>query len=118
MGTTVLVYLGVYYKGLLNLNWSALPPSIWIATAYSGLIALVASNLFWNIAIKHIGSTQVSVYANLAPVFVIILSAIIFKEVLNGWQLIGSLIILAGVVLVQVKKTESEIVELPEAVNQ
>jgi drug/metabolite transporter (DMT)-like permease len=113
MGTSVFVYLGVYYKGLLTLNWSALPPSIWIATAYSGLIALVASNLLWNIAIKHIGSTQVSVYANLAPVFVIILSAIIFKEVLNGWQLVGSVIILAGVVLVQVKDT----VELSEAVR-
>jgi len=63
--------------------------------------------------VKHIGSTQVAVYGNLPPVIVMLFGALLFNEVLNGWQLIGSMIILAGVVLVQFRKTVPAIPSIP-----
>jgi drug/metabolite transporter (DMT)-like permease len=113
MAVSVLFYLVVYRKDMYLLDISVLPASVWVTTLYSGLVAFLIANTMWNIAVKHIGSTQVAVYGNLPPVIVMLFGALLFNEVLNGWQLIGSMIILAGVVLVQFRKTVPAIPSLP-----
>ncbi len=104
MSVSVLFYLLVNLGEMRSLTFAAIHPVVWATATYSGLVAFLLANVIWNLAVKHIGSTQVSVYGNLPPVFVMLLSAIFFQELLNGWQLVGSLVILGGVVLVQMRK--------------
>ena len=104
MAVSVCIYLVVYFPKMRNLVISEIDPIIWICAIYSGLIAFLLANILWNYAVKSIGSTKVCVYGNLSPVIVVILSAIIFHDVLNIMQMIGSVIILSGVVLVQLRK--------------
>lgn len=113
MAVSVVCFLIVYRKDMLSLDVLSLPATVWATTIYSGLVAFLIANTMWNIAVKHIGSTQVAVYGNLPPVIVMIFSALIFNEVLNGWQWIGSLIILAGVVLVQFRKSVPAMPSIP-----
>ncbi len=107
MAVSVCIYLVVYFSDMRSIVPSETNPIVWLCTIYSGLIAFLLANILWNYAVKHIGSTKVSVYGNMPPVIVVILSAIIFHDVLNLMQMVGAVIILAGVVLVQLRKAAS-----------
>lgn len=103
MAVSVVMYELIYFSQMRALVFAELPPIVWLTTVYSGLVAFLFANILWNLSVKKIGSTQVSVYGNLPPVVVLILSAIIFRDLLNIVQMLGSLTILAGVVIVQVR---------------
>ncbi len=107
MAVSVCIFLVVYFPDMRSIRPSEVNPIVWLCTLYSGLIAFLSANIFWNYAIKQIGSTQVSVYGNMPPVLVVILSALLFHDVLNLMQMVGSVIILAGVVVVQFRKAGS-----------
>ncbi len=106
MASAVIVFMLVFFSEMRMLVFTEINAISWICILYSGLIAFLLGNVLWNFAIKRIGSTKVAVYGNLPPVMVIILSAIIFHDVLIGMQMIGALIILSGVVLVQLRTTD------------
>ena len=105
MATSVILYMLVFFKDLRVLVLTEIHPVVWLTTAYSGLVAFLLANILWNLSVKHIGSTKVSVYGNLPPVIVLFLSAILFHDVLNNLQMLGALIILSGVILVQFRKS-------------
>jgi len=107
MAVSVLIYLGVFFKDMRSIVVSEVDSIAWPCALYSGLIAFLLANILWNYAIKNIGSTKVSVYGNLPPVIVTILSAIIFHDVLNFMQMVGAVIILTGVVMVQLRRTDA-----------
>ncbi len=104
MSVSVIIYVLVYLSDMIDLVRNGVPWQVWPLTIYSGFVAFLLANILWNTSIAKIGSTQVAVYGNLPTVFVLILSALILRQTLTGWQLIGSLIILSGVVLVQFRK--------------
>ena len=104
MSVSVFIYLILYFQDMKDIVISEVNPIAWFCALYSGLVAFLLANILWNYAVKHIGSTKVSIYGNLPPVMVIILSAIIFNDLLSFTQLIGGVIILIGVVLVQMRK--------------
>jgi len=106
MVISTLLFAAILNKRILTFEYSTLSPSTWGTILYSGVIALFISNVFWNRAIKRTGSLKVSVYANLPPVFVLILGVLVFGETLNGVQYFGAVIIAAGIVLAQVKHRE------------
>ncbi len=106
MAVSVVVYFLAFAPQIIQIDLSTLPASAWGATAYSGLFALFIANVLWNISVKYIGSTKVSVYGNLPTVFVLLFSALIFGDLLRYQQLVGAVIILAGVILVQLRKRE------------
>ncbi len=101
MSVAVIEYLVIFFPDLLALELRTVPAIGYLSAAYSGLIGLFIANVLWNIAIKRIGSTKVAVYGNLPTVFVLLLSALIFGDLLQLRQLMGALVILAGVLLVQ-----------------
>lgn len=109
MATSVIMYELVYLSEMRALDFTTLPPVAWLTTIYSGLIAFLLANVMWNLSVKRIGSTQVAVYGNLPPVVVLILSALIFQDLLNIVQMLGSLIILTGVILAQTRSTKPSI---------
>ncbi len=106
MTVSVLVYFGVFASHMRAIDFKELSVNAWGFTVYSGLIPLFVSNVLWNISVKHIGSTKVSVYGNLPPVFVLIFSAVIFGDLLRPLQAAGAIIILAGVWMVQLRKPQ------------
>ena len=111
MAVSVVLYELVYLSEMKALVSSQISATAWLTTIYSGLIAFFLANLLWNLSVKNIGSTQVSVYGNLPPVVVLILSAMIFGDLLNLPQMLGSLVILSGVVLVQYPGKSSKMLE-------
>ena len=72
-------------QGWLGLAWIIVFPS---ALAY----------LFWNIAVSTLGPSRTGVFLNLLPVFTALI-ALLFGEVITVGQVVGGLIVLAGVAL-------------------
>lgn len=103
MGVSVLVFCGVHSKRVVEIFHTPFRYQIVLLAAYSGLIALLGANVLWNKAVGSLGSAKTSVYANVPPVFVIILSMIFFKDFPHPIALLGSFIILMGVYIVQRK---------------
>ena len=71
------------------------------------LLAVFASTLafvFFTQSIRQIGVNRSNSFINLIPVFVAILSYFILKEALIGQQIIGILIVVAGLFLAQIKR--------------
>ena len=71
------------------------------------LLAVFASTLafvFFTQSIRQIGVNRSNSFINLIPVFVAILSFFILKEALIGQQIIGILIVVAGLFLAQIKR--------------
>ena len=101
MSVSVIVYQIVFLPDMLRINFRAIHPIGYLTVIYSGIVALFVANLLWNFCVRKIGSTKVSVYGNLPPVVVLILSAMLFGDLLEPLQILGSFIIFGGVVLVQ-----------------
>lgn len=71
------------------------------------LLAVFASTLafvFFTQSIRQIGVNRSNSFINLIPVFVAILSFFILNEALIGQQIIGILIVVAGLFLAQIKR--------------
>lgn len=71
------------------------------------LLAVFASTLafvFFTQSIRQIGVNRSNSFINLIPVFVAILSYFILKEELGGQQIIGILVVVAGLFLAQIKR--------------
>ncbi len=71
---------------------------IGVVVALGVLTTVIAIGALF-LAIKEIGSSLASVFSSIEPVVTIFLSALIFDAVLKGYQLLGGVLIIAGVFL-------------------
>jgi len=101
--TATMLFMLINGRYIVQIDFASLSSAGWWAIIYSGLIPLFASNVLWNLSVKHIGSTRVSVYGNLPPVFVLIFGAVLLQQLLFPLQIAGAVIVLAGVILVQLR---------------
>jgi len=69
-----------------------------IEVLYLGVFATVIGYLFWVQGVSELGSAKASIFFNLVPVFAALIS-LLFGQSLTHIQLIGMLIVLAGLTL-------------------
>ena len=53
----------------------------------------------WNLAVKFLGAVRTSVYLYLSPVVTIVASALILGEKITGVSIVGTCLVLAGLIL-------------------
>ncbi len=92
-------------KQMLTFPVHSISPIAWTGIVFTGIFGLCIGNIFWYRGIQHLGSTKTSIYANLPPVFGILSGYIFLDETLTALQIVGGMIIMAGVILVNRKKT-------------
>ncbi len=91
------VYLVYAAPELGRLDWSAVPAPSWVALAGSGLFAIVLGYIFWYSSVKAVGSAKTAVFNNVTPVLAILFAVIFLGERFQPAQILGGLVILAGV---------------------
>ncbi len=89
----LLLFLLFYNKSLLKIKIKDLP--IFIGT---GILGMMSLNLCFNAAIKTLSLSLATVLLSTAPVFVVILAGIFFKEKVTSKKVICMLIVIAGCV--------------------
>lgn len=66
---------------------------------YLGMGASALCFVTWNYAVRILGAVKTSLYIYVGPVITVIASALILKEKITGIAVIGTVLILAGLLL-------------------
>lgn len=98
-------FLFLSAKNIINTSYYSISGIAWTGLIFTGIFGTCIANILWYRGIKQLGSTKTSIYANLPPVFGIIVSFIFLNETLTLLQVAGGIVIMAGVILVNKKTT-------------
>ncbi|RAK23114.1 drug/metabolite transporter (DMT)-like permease [Anoxybacillus vitaminiphilus] len=82
--------------------------SFWSALIYTGVGATVLAMIFWNIGIQKVGSTKSGMFLNFNPIFTALLAYILLGEKMYTSQLLGSIIVISGLLLFTSKPKQRE----------
>lgn len=91
---------------MMRAGISSVAPSDWLALGYLVVFATAVAQQAWLFGVQGIGPSRASVLGNLTPVAAIVLSALILKESVGAIEIVGILLILAGVWVVHVQTTK------------
>ncbi len=99
-GTVVLAPVGM--AQLANVQPAAYTMEVGGAILYSGFLAAGISNVVVQHGVKVIGPTRTSALQFLVPALAVVLAAFFLSEPIRPGQIIGGLVIVAGIVLLRV----------------
>jgi drug/metabolite transporter (DMT)-like permease len=96
-GTAVLAPVAVLQLGTVDLGRAG--PEVAGAIVYSGMLAAGISNVVVSNGIKVVGPTRTAALQFLVPALAVVLAAVFLAEPIRPGQVLGGLVIVAGVVL-------------------
>jgi drug/metabolite transporter (DMT)-like permease len=96
MGTLPLFVVGSQQLVTQDYGFGAL---IWLSLAFAVFGPLVLANLLWFSAIRRVGPSRASIFANLQPFLAAIFSVLILSESMTRIQIAGGLLIAGGILL-------------------
>ena len=70
----------------------------WLVVVYQALFGAVA-HIWWYRAVERVGASRAAVFMNVTPIVGIVLAAALLGESVGVWDLLGTLLVLAGVAL-------------------
>ncbi len=97
-GAVLLVLVGI--PELRSMD-SSIPFSAWGSLVYAGFLGLGLSYLLWYRGVHVLGNTRTAAFGNLVPVLTILLAWPMLGEVPNVWQIVGAMVIIAGISVVR-----------------
>lgn len=99
----IIANLALAPLALLEWAWRGSIPRIdtdqALGLVYLGLFPSVIALLLYNSAIADVGPTQAAVFLNLLPVFTMLGAWLLIGETVTGVQVLGSLVVIGGVLL-------------------
>ena len=84
-------------RKMLDAGLESVSTADWMALGYLVLFATAIAQQAWLFGVKGIGPSRASVLGNLTPVAAIVLSAMLLKEPVGTSEILGIVLILAGV---------------------
>lgn len=86
-------------------DWAGLSPLAWGAMLFSALFAVVIGYLIWYTSVQRVGNARTAIYSNLTPVIAIIVAWLVLGDALSWRQLLGAVIVLAGLIITRRGRT-------------
>lgn len=111
LSTAIAVALMSPFAVYQGLDIGAIGPVAVAGIAYMVLFPSIGSFVFWNIAVRAVGSSKAGVFLNLIPVFTAGIS-VMLGERISAAQLLGGLLVFCGVYLT------TGLLERPVSCNQ
>ena len=84
-------------RKMLDAGLGSVAPADWMALGYLVLFATAIAQQAWLFGVKGIGPSRASVLGNLTPVAAVVLSAVLLREPVGVSEILGIVLILAGV---------------------
>lgn len=113
IGLGLLIPTLLIFDGLTLPGYSAWD---WFIVMLSGYIGIALADTWYLRALSLMGASRTGITASLYSPFVILLSVIFLGERLAAWQIVGFVMVLAGILLVNWKQNRAEVD--PEAVRK
>ncbi len=86
--------------GWIQVDWSSLPASVWWGVLYAGVVSTFIAQGTFNFAMRLLPVTISSLALTFQSVFSAVLGSLLLGESFTIWHAVGSLPLLAGVILV------------------
>nr|WP_282201474.1 DMT family transporter [Collibacillus ludicampi] len=102
VGVLALLLMNIHQFSRTSWHWHVMT---WASLFYSAILVTVYGLVAWYYGVSQIGPTKVMVYMYAIPLVAILVAAGVLHEAINSWQIIGALVILAGITIV---KTEGK----------
>lgn len=93
--------------------WRLPSLAVWLNLLYLGLVCSAAGYFFYLYALARLGPVAVTSYINLLPLISVVGGMLLLGEKLLPAQVVGGLIVIAGVSLVNLRAATAERSELP-----
>jgi drug/metabolite transporter (DMT)-like permease len=114
-GTIPLVLLAT--PTFFSMDWSKVDINSWLGVIYSGGLAIALGYVLWNRGVRHIGSARTAVYSNLIPVLAAVFAFFVRGDPLTIYHLIGAVVILAGIALTRLGRSQVVVEIEPEPIE-
>lgn len=101
VGGGALVLVGLPW--LVQLEFQQISIVAYSGALYSGLLSVGVAYIIWNYGLRQVGAVRTATYQNLVPVLGLILGFLILGEQLTAVQYIGSVVVIAGIVIARRK---------------
>jgi drug/metabolite transporter (DMT)-like permease len=98
-GTLFMAPVGI--AQLATMDLSLIGPPVILAVVYAGTLAAGVSNVIVFHGLKLLGPTRVTAFQFLVPALAVVLAAIFLGEAIRPVQVVGGIVILAGVALLR-----------------
>jgi drug/metabolite transporter (DMT)-like permease len=98
-GTLFMAPIGI--AQLATMDLSLIGPGVVVAVVYAGTLAAGVSNVVVFHGLKLLGPTRVTAFQFLVPALAVVLAAIFLGEAIRPVQVLGGIVILAGVALLR-----------------
>ena len=99
LGAPALILIGL--PSLLRTDLASLSAGAWAGIVYAGAMAVGVAYFIWYRGVQRLGSSRTAVYSNLVPVAAILTAWLWIGETPGALQLLGAVVILAGVAVVR-----------------
>jgi drug/metabolite transporter (DMT)-like permease len=85
---------------LLRQDWAVVPPAAWAGVVFSAVFAIGVAYLLWYFGVQVLGGARTSVFNNLTPIVALAAGALWLDEPLTGYSIVGSIMVISGLILV------------------
>jgi len=92
-------YIPFAARDIVKIPWNQVSLGGWVSLFYSGVFAIAISYVIWYSSVKRIGNSKTAIYGNINVVFSVLIASIFLAERINPLQIVGALVIFAGVYL-------------------
>jgi drug/metabolite transporter (DMT)-like permease len=94
LGTPLLIVVAT--PALAAQTWQTVSAAGWGGLLFSAIFAIALSYWIWYSSVQRVGATRTGIYANLVPVFAVLVAWLVRGEQLVPLQLIGGVAIVTG----------------------
>ncbi len=88
-------------------TWSAVS-ACWLPLAHAGFLSMGAAYAFQILGQRDLEPTAAALIMSLESVFAVIFGALILKETMNSWEIMGCILVFAAVILSQIPIKQKE----------
>ncbi|GMA64257.1 DMT family transporter [Alicyclobacillus fastidiosus] len=82
----------------------------WSSILYGAIGGTVVAMILWNIGIQRVGETKSGMFLNFNPIFTAALAYVLMGETVHVSQIVGTLIVIAGVSLFAIPKAHKRLI--------
>lgn len=79
---------------------------VWVASGLLAFVATVAAYILYTSGLKHLEASKASILATIEPIVAVVGSVVFLGEKLQGWQVLGIVLVLYSAILVAERQTK------------
>ncbi|WP_308637629.1 DMT family transporter [Paenibacillus silvisoli] len=91
-----------------KVEWTALTSGSYVSIMYNVLICTIFAFLVWNASMFRIGAARANFFRYVVPASAVAAGYFFFSEQVSGWQLGGTVFMMAGLVWISLEKKGSQ----------